>query len=48
MKKGKKIYEGKAKILYKGPKKIQLFSSLKTMLPRLTIKKNLQLAKRGF
>jgi len=48
MKKGKKIYEGKAKILYKGPEKntaIQLFKDHATAFNN---QKNLQLAKRGF
>ena len=48
MKKGKKIYEGKAKILYKGPKKIQLFNILRTTPLLLIIKKNLLLMKKEF
>jgi len=37
MNKGKKLYEGKAKILYEGPEKGQPYNILKMTLRRLII-----------
>ena len=40
MNKGKKLYEGKAKIIYEGPEKAQVSNILKTTQRPLITKKN--------
>ena len=40
MNKGKKLYEGKAKILYEGPEKEPPFNTLRMMPQHSIIKKN--------
>ena len=42
MNKGKKLYEGKAKIIYEGPEKGTAIQHFKTTQLHITIKKNLQ------
>ena len=48
MKKGKKIYEGKAKILYKGPKKNTAIQYFKDHAPAFNNQKNLLLKEKEF
>ena len=48
MNKGKKLYEGKAKILYEGPEKGTAIQHFKDDATALIIKKNLQLKEKEF